>query len=104
MNLLCEVKMGYDERRRVVNDFFLKMRAAKRELNGIRRLNRLQRGRCRSNILRLEEIEREFHRVEHVEDISVVYRSLNRYLFLSKSDLIDVLADEEVKVKSLFLL
>lgn len=104
MNLLYRVDMGYDERRRVVSDFFIKMRAAKQELNHIRRINRLQRSRCRSNLLRLEELECEFHRVEHIEDIDAIFDALNRYLYLNKSDLIEVLAKEEIKVKSLFLI
>ncbi len=104
MNLLCRVEMGYDERRRVVSDFFIKMRAAKQELNHVRRINRLQRSRCRSNLLRLEELESEFHRVEHIEDIDAIFDALNRYLYLSKSDLIEVLAKEEIKIKSLFLI
>ena len=104
MNLLCQVDMGYEERRRVVNDFFMKLRVAKRELNSIDRLNRVQRSRCRSNLLLLEELQREFDRIEYLDDITLIYQNLNRYLYLSKSDLIDILAHEEISVKSLFLI
>ena len=104
MNLLCQFNMGYEDRRRVINTFFIKLREAKRELNSIDRLNRLQRSRCKNNLLILEEIQREFNRVEYIDDITLIYQNLNRYLYLSKSDLIDILANEEIRVKSLFLI
>ncbi len=104
MNLLCSMELNYNERRRVINDFFLKTRVAKRELETIKRLNRLQRSRCRANLLIFEEIEREFNRIDYTEDIEVLYNHLSRYLYLDKSDLIDVLGNEEIRVKSLFLI
>ena len=104
MNLLCSMELNYNERRRVINDFFLKTRVAKRELETIKRLNRLQRSRCRANLLIFEEIEREFNRIDYTEDIEVLYNHLSRYLYLDKSDLIDILGNEEIRVKSLFLI
>ena len=104
MHLLCSVEMEYSERRRVVNEFFFKIRAAKRELNHIRKINRLQRSRCRNNLLMLEELEKEFNKIEHIDDIEAIFNLLNRYLYLNKSDLIDVLAHEEIDTKSLFLI
>ena len=104
MNLLCSMELNYNERRRVINDFFIKTRVAKRELETIKRLNRLQRSRCRANLLIFEEMEREFNIIDYTEDIEVLYNHLSRYLYLDKSDLIDVLGNEEIRVKSLFLI
>jgi len=82
--------------------FFRRVRQVRREL-GIRPyLNRLQRERCRNNLLRLELLEREFHAIDYREDYLELHRRLRRYLYLDSQDLARVLSSEELRRIRLF--
>jgi len=83
--------------------FFRRVRALRREAGVTPYLNRLQRRRCRENLLLLEDLEREFHAVEHHEDFLELHRRVRRWLYLEQSDLARVLGAERVARTSLFL-
>jgi hypothetical protein len=84
--------------------FFRRLRQVRRDLGRRPYLNRLQRERCRNNLLRLELLEREFHAIEYREDYLELHRRLRRYLYLDSHDLAHVLAGEELRRVRLFTL
>jgi hypothetical protein len=84
--------------------FFRRLRQVRRDLGVRPYLNRLQRERCRGNLLRLEILEREFHAIDYREDYLELHRRLRRYLYLDSRDLARVLAGEELRRIRLFTL
>ena len=66
-------------------------------------LNRLQRRRCRNNLVQLQALEREFLSIEYAEDYLELHRRLRRYLYLDSCDLARVLGSESIPSVSLFL-
>ncbi|WP_457606321.1 hypothetical protein [Nitratifractor sp.] len=84
--------------------FFARVREVRRRLGTSPYLNRIQRQRCRSNLLELERLEREFHAVEYREDYYHLHRKLRRYLYLDSRGLAHVLGEERIKECTLFLL
>jgi len=87
-----------------LRSFFQRLRQVRRELGVRPYLNRLQRQRCLHNLLALQELEREFHAVDHPEDYLELHRRLKRWLYLESRDLALVLGNERVEKRSLFLL
>jgi len=87
-----------------LREFFARLRTVRRDLGQRPYLNRLQRIRCRENLLVLEELEREFHRIDYPEDFFELHRKLRRYLYLDSEGLAYVLGQERVERTSLFLL
>jgi len=86
-----------------LRSFFRRVHRVRQELGVRPYLNRLQRRRCRENLLILLEREREFHAVEYREDFRELHRQLRRWLYLESGDLARVLAEEELERRSLFL-
>jgi hypothetical protein len=84
--------------------FFQRLRQVRRNLGCEPYLNRLQRERCRRNLLSLESLEREFHAIDYREDYWELHRRLRRYLYLDSRDLARVLATEELRRIRLFTL
>ncbi|WP_456429164.1 hypothetical protein [Nitratifractor sp.] len=84
--------------------FFSRLRRVRQDLGVRPYLNRIQRERCRANLLELERLEREFHRVDYPEDFEHLHRKLRRYLYLESEDLARVLGRESVRKCSLFLI
>ena len=87
-----------------LQSFFARVRRVRDDLGRRPYLNRIQRSRCRANLLELERLEREFHRIDYGEDFEHLHRNLRRYLYLESEDLARVLAQESVRKCSLFLL
>ena len=86
-----------------LRDFFSRTRQLRSRLEQTRDLNRLQRMRCRRNLLQLEAMEREFYAIDHREDYRQMHRGLCRYLYLDSGDLMQVLGREEIRRFSLFI-
>ena len=86
-----------------LRDFFSRTRRLRSRLEQTRTLNRLQRMRCRRNLLLLQDLEREFHAIDYREDYRQLHRNLRRYLYLESRDLLQVLGQEELRQISLFI-
>jgi hypothetical protein len=83
--------------------FFRTLQQVRTELGVRPYLNRLQRRRCRDNLVRLQALEREFLSIEYAEDYLELHRHLRRYLYLESGDLARVLGSESIPSVSLFL-
>jgi len=66
-------------------------------------LNRIQRSRCRQNILELEALERDFYALSHKEDIQYLYRKVHRYVKLDHERLMNLFGRETMGRCSLFV-
>ena len=104
MNRLCLINQKRIDSDIILRDFFYRVREAKRVLDRVEYLNRLQRDRCKSNLLELLKLEIEFKKIDYREDYYEMHKLLNRYLYLSVADLISTLGYEKVEVKSLFII
>jgi len=86
--------------------FFLRLHHIKRTLQQEREtlaLNRIQRSRCRQNILDLERLERDFYALSHQEDIRHLYRKVHRFVKLDPERLMDRFGRETVNRCSMFI-
>ncbi len=86
--------------------FFSRLHRLKRELQheeARERLNRIQRARCRENLLDLEKVERDFYALSHQEDIRHLYRKVHRYVKLDHQRLMQTFGEERVGRCSLFV-
>ena len=83
--------------------FFARVRTVRAHLGRRPYLNRIQRNRCRANLLYLESLEREFRAIDYREDFRHLHRRIRRYLYLNSRDLAWVLGRESVQNCSLFL-
>ena len=86
--------------------FFSRLHHLKRRLNAEAaslRLNRIQRSRCRQNILDLENLERDFYALSHQEDVRHLYRKVCRYVKLDQERLLDTFGRERVSRCSMFV-
>jgi len=86
--------------------FFSRLRHLKRRLNAeaaLLDLNRIQRSRCRQNILDLENLERDFYALSHQEDIRHLYRKVCRYVKLDQERLMGIFGEERIQRCSLFV-
>ncbi len=90
-----------------LRDFFNRLHQIKDRLNQERtalRLNRIQRNRCRQNILDLEKLERDFYALSYKDDVRHVYRKVHRYVKLDHERLMDTFGQEPIKQRySLFI-
>lgn len=107
MNYLTSIEMcGYAELENELKHFFVRLHHIKRRLqkeHAALRLNRIQRSRCRQNILDIEELERDFYALSHQEDMRHLYRKVHRYVKLDHERLMDTFAKETVNRCSLFI-
>jgi hypothetical protein len=86
--------------------FFSRIHHIKRQLAEQRataRLNRIQRYRCKQNILDLERVERDFYALSHHDDIRHLYRKVHRYVKLDHQRLMETFGRETVSRCSLFV-
>ncbi len=86
--------------------FFSRLHSIKRQLQQAQtreRLNRIQRARCRQNLLDLEKVERDFYALGHQEDIRHLYRKVHRYVKLDHHRLMQTFGQETVERCSLFV-
>ncbi|RRS29957.1 MAG: hypothetical protein P794_09065 [Epsilonproteobacteria bacterium (ex Lamellibrachia satsuma)] len=89
-----------------LRQFFHRVRSIKRRLQQERSsltLNRIQRNRCRNNLLNMESVENEFHAISHRDDVKVLYRKLQRYVKLDHERLMNTFGTEEFEGCSLFI-
>ena len=86
--------------------FFGRLHHLKRRLNAEAaslRLNRIQRSRCRQNILDLEALERDFYALSYREDIRHLYRKVHRYVKLDQERLMETFGRETLSRCSMFV-
>jgi len=86
--------------------FFVRLRHIRRRLDrdgATLKLNRLQRNRCRENLLALEQIEQDFYALTYPDDLTHLYRKLHRYVKLDPESLMDVFGREQVGRRTLFV-
>jgi len=107
MQYLPSIEMcGYSELENELRHFFGRLRHIKRRLSDERmalRLNRIQRSRCRQNLLELEALERDFYALSHHEDIRHLYRKVHRYVKLDHERLMETFGRETMGRCSLFV-
>ncbi len=86
--------------------FFSRIHHIKRQLQQQRvseHLNRIQRYRCKQNILDLERVERDFHALSHRDDVYHLYRKLHRYVKLDNQRLMETFGRETLNRCSMFI-
>lgn len=86
--------------------FFQRIRRIKRRLREEEDslvLNRMQRIRCKGNILNIEKLENEFHSISHRDDVKIMYRKMQQYVKLDHERLMQLFGRQKVKVTSLFI-
>ncbi len=86
--------------------FFQRIRMIKRRLHEEHSslvLNRLQRIRCKGNLLTIEKLENEFHGISHSDDIKIMYRKILPYVKLDHERLMDTFGKERFVRRSLFI-
>ncbi len=66
-------------------------------------LNRIQRNRCRQNILDLESLEKDLYAIEHKDDMRYLYKKVHRYVKLDHERLMDMFGKETFSRCSLFI-
>ncbi|MCF6205601.1 MAG: hypothetical protein L3J47_01730 [Sulfurovum sp.] len=89
-----------------LRDFFSRLHHLKRNLQQERAasaLNRIQRMRCRQNIMAFERLERDFHALSHPDDLRHLYRRVHRYVKLDQKRLMHTFGHERVECRSLFV-
>ena len=89
-----------------LRSFFSRLHYLKRRLNteaASLRLNRIQRSRCRQNILDLEALERDFYALSYREDIRHLYRKVHRYVKLDQERLMETFGRETLSRCSMFV-
>jgi hypothetical protein len=97
---------GHTELENELKHFFTRLHHLKRKLNEEALsvdLNRIQRNRCRQNILDLERIERDFYALSHRDDIPHLYRKVQRYVKLDTDRLLDTFGHETLNRCSMFI-
>jgi len=107
MHYLSSIEMsGNYELEHELRAFFRRLHQIKRRLNEEQRaltLNRIQRSRCRQNILELEALERDFYALSHQDDIRYLYRKVHRYVKLDHERLMHLFGRETMGRCSLFV-
>ena len=97
---------AHNELENELRHFFHRLHHLKHKLNQERaalRLNRIQRNRCKQNILDLEKLERDFYALSHKEDVRHLYRKVHRYVKLDHERLMDTFGQETMSRCSLFV-
>ncbi len=93
------------ELERELKTFFTRLRYMKQQLQlegSSLPLNRLQRSRCKSNLMLLERLEKDFYALSYQDDILHIYRKLQGYVKLDYHALVLHLGHKRVEVASLF--
>jgi len=86
--------------------FFQRIRMIKRRLHeehSSLTLNRIQRNRCKGNLLTIEKLENEFHCISHSDDVKIMYRKIQQYVKLDHERLMQLFGNQKVKATSLFI-
>ena len=86
--------------------FFQRIRRIKRRLHDEHAsltLNRIQRNRCKGNLLTIEELENEFHCISHSDDVKIMYRKIQQYVKLDHERLMHLFGREKIQATSLFI-
>jgi len=86
--------------------FFVRVRHLRRRLANegeSLHLNRLQRHRCKENLLALERVEEDFYALSHPDDLTHLYRKLHRYVKLDPENLMEMFATEHLGRHTLFI-
>ena len=89
-----------------LSHFFQRIRMLRRRLheeNASLVLNRMQRIRCKGNLLTIEKLENEFHRTSHSDDVKIMYRKIQQYVELDHERLMHTFGRQKVKATSLFI-
>ena len=97
-------RCGHYELESELKQFFSRIHYIKQQLVQQHRfgLNRIQRYRCRQNILELERLENDFDAISYREDIHHLYRKVHRYVKLDYRRLIVLFGRETLGRHSLF--
>jgi len=66
-------------------------------------LNRLQRARCKENLLRFETLESEFYAIAYQDDIRELYRKVQHYVKLDQDRLMHIFGTEHITRTTLFV-
>ena len=107
MHYLSSIDLcAHDELENELRHFFTRLHQIKRRLGqeqAALRLNRIQRSRCRQNVLDLEDIERDFYALSHKEDVRHLYRKVQRFVKLDQERLMHTFGHETVSCSSLFI-
>jgi len=96
----------HDELENELRHFFIRLHQIKRKLSqeqAALKLNRIQRSRCRQNVLDLERIERDFYALSHKEDVRHLYRKVHRFVKLDQERLMHTFGLETISRRSLFI-
>ena len=98
-------RCGYTELENELRHFFNRLRKIKQQLRQQHHadLNRIQRYRCKQNILELERLESDFGALTYREDIRHLYRKVQRYVKLDHERLIGIFSRETLGQHSLFI-
>ena len=98
-------RCGYPEMESELKQFFSRIHHIKQQLMQEQRfgLNRIQRDRCRQNILELERLESDFDAHAYREDIRYLYRKVHRYVKLDQKRLMALFGRETLGRHSLFI-
>ena len=86
--------------------FFRRLRLVKHQLTEQKtspNLNRIQRDRCKQNLLNFQRIERDFDAIRYPEDVRHLYRIVLRYVKLDAPRLTEMFGRERVERRSLFV-
>jgi len=86
--------------------FFHRVHNLKRQLQqeqGTLALNRLQRARCKENLLGFETLESEFHAITYRDDVRELYRKVQHYVKLDHERLMHTFGREEIGRTTLFV-
>ncbi|BAF72570.1 hypothetical protein [Sulfurovum sp. NBC37-1] len=89
-----------------LRDFFHRVHHVKRRLQRERdrlELNRIQRARCKANLMDIEKLEYEFHAISYRDDVRELYRKVHRFVKLDHERLMDTFGRETVNRCSLFI-
>jgi len=107
MHYLSSIDLcSHDELENELRHFFTRLHQIKRRLSQEQtalRLNRIQRNRCRQNVLDLEKLERDFYALSHQEDVRHLYRKVHRFVKLDHERLMDTFGHVTVNRSSLFI-
>jgi len=89
-----------------LSHFFQRIRMIKRRLHEEQSslvLNRMQRIRCKGNLLTIEKLENEFYSISHSDDVKIMYRKIQQYVKLDHERLMHTFGTEHIGRTTLFV-
>jgi len=89
-----------------LRDFFHRVHYLKRKLQRERdrlTLNRIQRARCRENLLGIEKLEQDFHAISYRDDVRELYKKVQHYVKLDHEMLMHTFGRETFTHCSLYI-